>query len=518
MNNIKIYKKILIYLIAFAFLFSSSCDLSKNNKAGRDIFSYEYVAPIHEQLDLVDVKLLLPLYYSEQFSVEEIKNAGELLSSKTEEFLNCTVTFYFTDYGGYAGYLEKAVAAGIPYDIIILKQGGSNEFVGTYEFDKERFLYQPWVDKGFIKDITEDVMKFFPKGIVYTDMIDKAKDPDDRIYAIPKVQKVLNAYGALCTKDVLDKYGRKEINTYTDFIDLIDSNLNGETKLNVNLQLHQLLSIYLQEASMIMVSGSIVYDRYAKTVDYLEDTDVPDIVFNKYKQYCDMGVISHKNSLMQSDDDIYIAQYMDYKYINGNGQIPYYAKTAKDHSLLLIGGINNDLYHYSSLTAVAIFTASQQTERALMLLSLLNSGNSEYTEILQFGIEGKHYKTTVDKRIDLISPLEIKILFWGEGLLNFDMDALSSFSFEENSEAWKYCLLNEKNKEVIPGISTEAITTMFSFMPEEIKRLAEKRAFPHSTAILDYFQMDNGVNALLEKLQASRNDDLIDWVKDYLTP
>lgn len=343
-------------------------------------------------------------------------------------------------------------------------------------------------------------------------MIENAKSPDGKIYAIPKVYKSPCAYGALCTKEVLDNYGSNKINTYADFIDLIDSNINTGHRLNVNLSLYQLLDIYLQDASMIRLIGNTIFDRNTKTVSYLEDTEIPDAVFNQYKEYCDMDIIACDGE-RQADDDIYVTGYVNYKSINGYNRVPYYAKTAKDHSLLLIGGKNNDLYFWDSMTATAIFTTSQQTERALMLLSLLNSGNNEFIDILQFGVEGKHYKKTQDNKVDL---LEVGLLFWGESLLNFDSDAVNSFSIEENAEAWNYCMSNEKITEIIPGMPNDKVFQMFRYMPENIKRLVVQRPGLSPVTVSKYFQTDEGVNALLAEMHDSRDEELLDWINGYL--
>ena len=515
MESIPFIKTILIVLVVCISIFFPSCKEEENN---RKSVSYESVTPPTKQLDLTDVKILMPMYLinrSDLFTREEINNATKLLSSKTEEALNCTVTFELTEAGKYHSQLENAAAAGIPYDIVFLIQSSRNK---DEQFDKDSFLYRLWVEKGLIKDITEDVKKYFPKGIVYTELIDKAKDPNGRIYAIPKVTKVFAAYGALCTQEVLEKYGREEINSCADFTNLIESNLDREDKLYVKLNFNQFLNIYLQDTKRVLVNGSIIYDRNNGTVSYLEDTEVPETVFTKYKQYCDMGIIDCKNSLMQGYEDIYVSSYMDFKSSAAYLYIPYFANTVKDRSLLLIGGIDNDLYYYSSGSATAIFTTSQQTERALMLLELLNSGNREFTDILRFGVEDRHYKVTEDEKLDLIGSPDIKLLFWGDQLLNYDSEAIAPFAFEENADAWMYCMLNEVNKETGYGVSTKAIFTMYRFMPDEIKASAEKRALPHGTAIMEYFQRDDGIDEILNRLQENRDEDLFNWVKDYLTP
>jgi hypothetical protein len=496
----------------------SICNTEENN---RKFVSYESVTPPTEQLDLTDVRILMPMYLinrSDLFTIEEISNATKLLSSKTEKALNCTVTFELTETGKYLSQMENAAAAGISYDIVFLIPSSSNENEGAFQFDKDIFLYRPWVEKGLIKDITEDVKKYFPKGIVYTELIDNAKDPNGRIYAIPKVTKVFAAYGVLCTQEVLEKYGREEINGYADFINLIESNLDREDRLYVKLNFGQFLNIYLQDTKRVPVSGSIIYDRNNGTVSYLEDTEVPETVFTKYKQYCDMGIIDYKNSILQGYEDIYVHEYMDFKSSTGYLYIPHFADTVKDRSLLLIGGINNDLYYYTSSSAMAIFTTSRQTERALMLLELLNSGNREFSDILRFGVEDRHYKVTEDKKIDLIGSLDIKQLFWGDPLLNYDSEAIAPFAFEENADDWTVCMLNEVNKKTGYKEARKAIFTMYRYMPDEIKALAEKRALPYGTEILEYFQRDDGINEILNKLQENRDERLFNWVKDYLTP
>ena len=129
-------------------------------------------------------------------------------------------------------------------------------------------MYGPgW--KGLIKDITEDVKKYFPKGIVYTELIDNAKDPNGRIYAIPKVTKVFAAYGVLCTQEVLEKYGREEINGYADFINLIESNLDREKPLTSQIK-WPFLNIYLQDRKGTGKRSNIYNRPQQRTVSYLK--------------------------------------------------------------------------------------------------------------------------------------------------------------------------------------------------------------------------------------------------------
>lgn len=508
MNN---GKGITMFLVAFILLLSTSCGILERFGDTIKGFTNQSDKEVGEQLDFVDVKILLPSHDTHHFSAESIQEAGNLLSSKAEKLLNCSVTFEFVDYGDYGAHMEKAAASGIPYDIVILKEGGTNESAQEYRFDEDEFWYAPWVDKELIKDITVDVQKYFPKGIVYTEMIQNAKSFDGKIYAIPKVYKVFRAYGALCTKEIVENYGSNKINTYTDFIDLIDVNIDAGVNLRVSLTLYQLLDIYLQDVSMTRLIADTVYDSNTETINYLEDTEIADVVINQYKEYCDMGIITY-NSSRQMNDDIYVTEYMNYKYINGNNQIPYYAKTASDHSLLLIGGESNDIYYWHPLSAAAIFTTSQQTERALMLLALLNSGNDEYTDILKFGVENKHYKKTQNKKIDL---LEAGLLFWGENLLNYESDA-SVFSFEENAQEWKFCVFNDNIKEIITGVPNKNVFQMFRYMPEEMKKLVRERTNLSGTTIMEYFKADDGVEALLAKMQTEQDEELMNWINFYI--
>ncbi len=520
MIKIKIRLIALFCSVTIICVIITSCNSNNpnNNSDNYKMFSFEYVAPISEQLEFVDVKILLPLYYEHENSKEEIQESMSFLSSLTEKSLNCTVTMELADYGGYASHLEKAVAAGEIYDIVFLKQGRSDENSINYSFDKE-FWYKPWVDKELIKDITDDVQKYFPKGIIYNEMISGAKSPDGKVFAIPKVNKVMLAYGALCTNKVLDNYGKNTISGYNDFIKLIDSNLKEGLHLSINLQLIQLLNMYLHEISMLSISSTnILYDRITNKLSYLENTEIPDIVFNQYKKYYDMGIIGYKSSYWSSDVDIHVTDYMSFKYSNGFNPLLNTVRDAKNHSLLLIGGESNDLYWYYSLSAVAIFINSQQTERALMVLALLNSGNYEYTDILQFGIKDKHYKKTIDDKIEIINRYSKDLLFWGEYLLNFDSEAARPFSFEVNSNAWQYCMLNDNKKEIIHGITNEDLMLISRNMPGKLVSLASKRMLPTYNDIPAYFNNDESVDELIKKLQTNQNEELFNWLENYLTP
>lgn len=103
-------------------------------------------------------------------------------------------------------------------------------------------------------------------------------------------------------------------------------------------------------------------------------------------------------------------------------------------------------------------------------------------------------------------------------MLNYDSEAIAPFAFEENADDWTVCMPNEVNKKTGYKEARKAIFTMYRYMPDEIKALAEKRALPYGTEILEYFQRDDGINEILNKLQENRDERLFNWVKDYLTP
>ncbi|HBN86410.1 MAG TPA: hypothetical protein DDZ89_21515 [Clostridiales bacterium] len=515
----KIIQKIfLFFMAAFMLLYSSSCQSNNGNpEQSVEMFTHEYVPPVKEQLDLTDVKILLPYYSINQYpSVYKLNQCSMELSAQALDFLNCTVTIDHINISDYTEHFEKAIHSGIPYDIVILQPSQINK---EYACDVE-FLYKPWVDKGFIKDITEDVGKFFSKGVIYTDLIKNAKSPEGRIYAIPKITKVMIAYGALCRNEVLQNYDKKEINGYTDFIRLIDENIRAGVDLNVNVTLSQLLNMNLNEHLMLSISSSnILYDRLDKKFVYLEDTDnILETVLGQYKKYFDMGIIESSYPLQQKDY-IYVNDYIAFKYKGHIGIQEEYARFSDAYSLFLVGGENNSFYYNQSTSAVAIPVTSQETERALMLLSLLNSDNSMYADTLLFGVEDKDYTKTEDNKILLKElPDSYGFLYWGDYLLNFDSIASTAFSYEANSDAWRYCILNARDQDAILGLSVEKVWGTYGNMPDEIKKHLSGRVIPVYKELNKIMAQEDAVESIIQNLKAGQNEELYNWIVDYLSP
>ena len=495
---------ILFFILPLLLLLLTSCDIPERFRDASSGFTYRTDQNQDNDLKFVNVKILLPANDIYLFYSDGIQEAADLLSSKAEQALNCSVTVELKDMAGYEKYLETAAASGIPYDIAILKPGGTNENPREYEFHEEEFWYADWVNKGLIKDITEEISTYFPKGLEYIERLPNAKSYDDRIYAVPKLFKSFRVYGALCTPEVIKNYGSNKIHTYEDFIRLIDTNLEAGVDLNINLAFCQLLDIYLQDVSMIRLIAGTVYDTTDRSIHYIEDTDIADVVINQYKKYYDTGILER-----QPDDDIYVTDYRTFKFSEfGNNQDPYFAKTAADDSLLLIGGGKNDVFYWYSISAAAIFTTSPQTERALMLLDFINSGNEDITDILQFGVKDKHYKKSQDKKIDL---LEVGTVFWGESLMNYESEAIV-FSFEENADEWKECLLNTRVKEIVPGVPNQKIFQLYKYLPEEMKQAVRKRTSLSDITFIEYFKEEDGVNVLLAKMRSEQNEQLLDAI------
>lgn len=253
-------RKILFFLPFFLILSLISCDVPERIRKVSSGFTYGTGQNPDSELKFVNVKILLPANDIYLFYSDGIQEAANLLSSKTKQALNCSVTMELIDATGYEKYLETAAASGIPYDIVILKPGGTNENPRAYDFHEEEFWYTDWVNKGLIKDITEEIATYFPKGLEYIERLPNAKSFDDRIYAVPKLYKVFRVYGAICTPEVIKNNGNNKVHTYEDFIRLIDANLEAGVNLNVNFAFYQLLDIYLQDVSMIRLIADTVYD------------------------------------------------------------------------------------------------------------------------------------------------------------------------------------------------------------------------------------------------------------------
>lgn len=310
------------------------------------------------------------------------------MNKYTKEKINTTVDMKFVDWGDYTQKLSVIINSGENYDIAFTCSW-ANEYMPNVR--KGAFLELNDLLDNEGKDLKAAVNPNFWKGI----------SVDGKIYAVPTNKELPWSRVWTFTKSLVDKY--KIDTTKLDTLESLEPALatikkNEPDIIPLPLRSEGSAAITQQFDQPIggVPVGIYLNDSSAKVVNVYEMDDVKKSL-NTLRDYYVKGYIN-KDAATNTQDlkNRFVAQ----------GDYQPYAEYvwAKDLGYDVVTNRRMDDYVETSSTTgsmQAISANSQNPKKAMEFLNLLNT-DSYLRNLVNYGIEGTHYKKTSDTSITML--------------------------------------------------------------------------------------------------------------------
>lgn len=284
-------------------------------------------------------------------------------------------------------------------------------------------------------------------------------DGEVGIYAIPTYKEIAQQYTWDLNMDTLKKYGytQDDVKDFYEFGPILEKikkaegkdyyPLNAETAVlertvnnNDLVDSNSLLSYEFDPADPSK-SGTEIKSRY-ETPAYKKFVE-------KMREYYKAGYISPLMANAKTMNDQHVAAQDTAKYAIGTQSYsPGYEFQAGPHRKIevVFKPAHTAIISTTSARGAmhAISSASKNPDRALMFLNLLNTDATLFT-LLEYGIEGKHYKKESDGRVTFDEGMRSSYNPWRAG-----MGKLSNLPVLSNEPANLWELFDKFNSEAKP--------------------------------------------------------------------
>ena len=278
--------------------------------------------------------------------------------------------------------------------------------------------YRDWASKGAFVDITDMMDIYTPKTkAILGENLLKGAEVDGRVYGIPTFgTSSADSYGVLLNKKMVTKY-----KVDTSKIKKLEDLESTFKKIKANNP--KILDFYPFDATAESIYNTLNYDKLSdfnlpgavkrdgKSTKVVNDFDTPEAksLFNLMNKWYKSGYI---NKSLNKVNDFFTAY--DYFKNNSSNIFAFYSTLSptRCQGISTAYGIDTVPVELSSRTMTtsnstvamqAISSTSKNPERALMFLELLNT-DSTLSNMINYGLEGVHYKKTGNYTISQLSP------------------------------------------------------------------------------------------------------------------
>lgn len=359
----------------------------------------------------VDTENLKPVELTWYYFGPDKKDNDMVFSAANEiikEKINATVNFEVLGGGDYKKKMPLKIAAGERFDLC---------FTSSW-----RFKYKDQVSKGAFVELDGLIDEYAPelKELIPENIWDATRIKG-KIYGVPNYQISARQFGLVFRKDLVDKYNLKDeidkvekIKDLTPILELIKENEPGVYVTNVKpywhyrdrtwkefyepvegipavvSKDHRVLSLLDDYFYQKELEDNLLSRKWNKAGFYHPDEGIkPETV----KAAVDNGEFFLTGTVYKPGVEAELKSKFGYEvYVHPMG-VP----------VLDVGSV--------TATLTAISRTSQNPERAMMFLNLVNT-NKELYNLLAFGIEGEHYKKIGKDRIELIPDSGYQAFAW----------------------------------------------------------------------------------------------------------
>lgn len=344
-------------------------------------------------------------------------------NKKAKTDLNATIKVNWIGWGDFSTKYPLVLASGEPIDLI---------YTATW------LNFYQQAQKGAFKPLEEIGPKYAPKSFS-TEPKEALKQAtvNGHIYALPANNVNINTYGVIVRGDLMKKYGITDIKNLDDYGKFLDAVVKNDKNLDptgMYSTQHPIDGIYFLSQHLYPLSGDLatnspfwidINDTNGKVVNVVDRPDMPDFL-KKMKDWSDKGYWP-KSVLSNKDNDMINTGKAASFIHNIDNWIGDYIKNPQ-YDFKYFNFIVDSYPQPYIQDAMAIPTSAKNPERALMLLEKLRNDQSYYN-LLTYGIEGKHYEITTDKKIKALDSEGFtaeQYCSWGYRDSNFKYDQVGS--------------------------------------------------------------------------------------------
>ena len=311
--------------------------------------------------------------------------------------INATLKLTTVSWGDFEDEMAVKVASGEEYDITFTASWAIN--------------YRDYSEMGAFVDVTDMMDTYAPKTkALLGESILKSAEVDGRLYVIPVYHsEIVNDYGILLNKKLVKKY-KVDTSKIKKLEDL------EATFKKIKAKEPKIINFYpFDEYGSYGIYNILNYDklvdsktpgavlRDGKSTKVINDFDTADAksLFNLMNKWYKSGYI---NKSTKANDYTFFEN-------NNSNIFAFYSKLYLNKCEGLLQNRKLDLVPVSLTKPTlstngsmqAISSTSKNPERALMFLELVNT-DEKLSNMLNYGIEGVHYKKTGANNISQLSP------------------------------------------------------------------------------------------------------------------
>ncbi|OCT11718.1 hypothetical protein A8709_27990 [Paenibacillus pectinilyticus] len=398
---IKSARSQLLIAILFAVAsFISGCNAKDSAKAKPVEQDQEASRP--SQNDLPQVELV---YYFPSPPQRDLKAVNDELNRIIGPKIHATVKLNMIDLGNYDQKMNFMIASGESFDLAFTSTWINNYFQN--------------VAKGAYIPIDDLLGKFGPQtkaGV--PDNIWNAAKVNGKLYGVINYQVMATSYGFDVQKELADKYNFdwKHAKTFEDLEPFLDAVKKGEPD-KIPLEYSTTADIFVGAAPLYgfdtigdqkMPGWVHLKDKELKVVDQYDSPEFKNLIAQTRKWYEKGDFRKDAATTKEIAADRKAARYAM--------AMPAYQSTdsledpLNDGGLKAITGVEWYRKRFTkpiittdraASTITSISRTSKNPERAMMFIELMNS-DPQVANLLNYGIEGKHYKKISDTRIERI--------------------------------------------------------------------------------------------------------------------
>jgi putative aldouronate transport system substrate-binding protein len=324
--------------------------------------------------------------------VKDLPLVQEKLSGLLQQRINATIKLNYFWFDSYTDKQKMVIASGEPVDMMFVQGFDFNNYV-----PQKAFLPLDALLAQYGKNVTANINPLYLKAATY----------NGEIFAVPTSKDMFGVGGVLVNKALADKYNFdfSTVKTPVDFEPMLKTIKENEPGIVPLLSTQGDHTTYFTNNLLAMISWGISYvktDPDAKvglSAEFAESVEMSRLAEDWYKKgYVNNDVATLQDGMPQKKAQkafMWAEQLKPGKAEEMSAQLGY--------ELIQVYAHNDIQYYTSSMdlsnSMMAINRTSKDPERAMMFLDLLFH-DKEVKNLLDWGIEGVHYKKVGDNQID----------------------------------------------------------------------------------------------------------------------
>ncbi|MEG0693862.1 MAG: ABC transporter substrate-binding protein [Oscillospiraceae bacterium] len=351
----------------------------------------------------------------------------------TKEEINANVNINFIDFGSYGQQMQMKLSSNSSIDLMY-----TSNWTNDFYADVARGAYQE-LDYEKIKEFAPNVIGGVPEGAW------DAARVGGKLYAMPNTQVLARWPAIMLRTEFIKKYNFdttevKSIDDFTPLFEQIAKNEKGVYPIDVHKNL-DVLGFYISKMGYEYFGstnplGVKIGDKDLNIVNLYETPEM--IAFlNTLRDWYNKGII-RKDAATVTDTagEIANGMYASMFAVNNPDTLVNQSRNwnCKPEDLTMVT-LSDPFLATGSIVATmtAVGQTSKNAERVYMLYNMMYDDNdSRLLNLLNFGIDGTHYKKVADDLIELIPDSGFYIdCGWAYG------NIFNSFRTNPNQPAWR---------------------------------------------------------------------------------